>query len=288
MNSYYTPDPNTPIVNKVICLLLGVVFVFFLAFVHGIITAVNPIIYLGIVATVGFGLVFGVGYRILSKIAKVRDKKFIIYSATALILVGMYFSWSAYLSYLLVEFEHIFSFYLNSFGGLINIGVYSEIVMSILGTGAWEVFDIPISGVVLGVIWLAEIAIVVYVAFKILNSYTPGPFSERRNKWYTKYRLHDEYQSLPLLKGFSEIEGANVSEKIRNLDKGRSTRFGRISIFYMEHAPQGYLLYENMGRDSKGKKIEATTAIDYLSISTAEAKQIIDNFYGKKEFYFEY
>jgi len=288
MNSYYIPDPNTPIVNKVICLLLGVVFIFFLAFVHGIITAINPIIYLGIVATIGFGLVFGIGYRILSKIAKVRDRKFITYSAAALILLGMYFSWSAYLGYLLVEFDHIFSLYLNSFGGLINIGVYSEIIMSLLEEGAWEVFDIPVSGVILGIIWLAELAIVVYVAFKILRAYKPGPFDERFNKWYTKYGLLDEFQSLGMKKGFAEIEGANVSEKIKNLDKGRSTRFGRISIFYMEHAQQGYLLYENMGRDSKGKKIEAITIIDYLSISTAEAKKIIDNHHGKKEFYFEY
>lgn len=288
MNTYYAPDPNTPIVNKLICLLLGVVFVFFLAFAHGVITAVNPIIYLGIVATVGFGLVFGVGYRILSKIAKVRDMKFILYSAGALILLGMYFSWSAYLGYLLVEFEDLFSFYLESLGGLMNIEVYSEIVASILSTGAWEVFDTPINGVVLGFVWLAELAIVVYTAFKILRAYKPGPFSERFNKWYTKYRLHDEYQSLPLTKGLSEIEGTSISEKIRNLEKGRSTRFGRISIFYLEHAQQGYLLYENMGRDSQGKKEEATIAIDYLSISTTEAKQIIDNYFGKKQFYLEY
>jgi hypothetical protein len=184
--------------------------------------------------------------------------------------------------------EGLFRTYVSTFGLLTEMGTVFSIISEIYTAGAWEVFRTPVRGIVLGIIWLAEIAIVVFTAWTTVNAFHIGPFNDRFNKWYTKYKLHDEYQSLANERSFLELDGSTSSEKIKNLKSGGATRYGKISVYYLENAGQGFLLYENMARDSKGKKASGTTMLDHLIIPKIEAKQIIDTFHGKKEFYFEY
>ncbi len=282
---YYAPNPETPIFNKLLCILMGIVIVFFLAFAHGVITFWNPIVYLGFIVTIGFGLVFGILYRVISKIAKVRDSKFILYSGLGVLLLGMYFSWGAYLLMLAEEPME----YFPTLGMLLSPDWMFRTIGDLYTYGSWGFSNnSTVNGPILGGIWLGEILIVLYMGFKVLYNYQVDPFSERFNKWFIKYRLDNEYQSLADPHVFFEKEGATITDKIGNLGRGNATRYGRISIFYLENAGEAYLLYENVGRDSKGKKESATTVIDYLIIPKAEAAQLLKSQYGKKEFYFVY
>ncbi|MEL6811252.1 MAG: hypothetical protein AAFP76_07955 [Bacteroidota bacterium] len=285
---YYEPNTQTPPINKLICVFLGILLVLLLAFLYGIITAVNPVIYFGVIATIGFGMLFGIFYRIASKIAKVRDRKFVLISGIVIALLGVYFSWGAYISFQLVGIEGLFIDYITTFGFLTEIDSTTYIISQLYGSGAWEIRGIMVKGWILGLIWLLELGIIIYMVFKMLYTYRVGPFDERHNKWYRKFTLHDEYQSLANERHFREIEGVSVLEKMKHFTKGRATRYGRVSIYYLEEASQGYFLYENVGRDGNGKKEETTVMIDLLTIPKNDAKSIIDTYHGKEDFYFAY
>ncbi|MDC8003720.1 hypothetical protein POV27_06635 [Aureisphaera galaxeae] len=282
---YYAHDPETPLSNKLLCILLGIVIIFLLAYVHGIVISINPVIYLSFVITIGFGFIFGILYRVISKIAKVRDSKFVIISGLAIMLLGMYFSWGAYLLMLSGELEY----YFPSLGLLLSpVWVFGSIG-DLYTYGSWSLFGgAVVNGIFLGLIWIGELIMVLYMTFHVLRAYEIAPFSQRFNKWFIKYKLHDEYQSLADADMFFEKEGNTLTEKVKNLGRGHSTRYGRISIFYLENAGEAYFLYENVGRDSKGKKETGTAVIDHLAIPNTEAAQLIKTYYGKKEFYFEY
>ncbi|GAB5399934.1 MAG: hypothetical protein Aureis2KO_15190 [Aureisphaera sp.] len=247
--------------------------------------AINPVIYLGFVVTIGFGLIFGILYRVISKVAKVRDSNFIIYSSLGVLALGMYFSWSAYLLHLYGELME----YFPNVGLLFTPGWVVRRIQELYTYGSWGVTgDTTVSGLPLAVIWIVEAAIIVFTAFRVLKGYEISPFSQRFNKWFIKYKLHDEYQSLADAQMFFDMEGNTLSEKIGNLGKGKAMRYGRISLFMLQNAGEAYLLYENIGRDSKGKKETGTTVINHLIVPRTEAEQLIKKYYGKKEFYFEY
>lgn len=287
MRKYYLADSNTPPMNKLLCAIGGALIVFGLGYVHGLITAVNPIIYLGFVVTAGFGILFAIFYRIISKITKVRDKGFIVISGLAIALLGLYFSWGSYVLYLAEASEE----YVPSIGLLTDPVWMFGVISSLYTDGSWG-FGLSnpaiVRGPILGFIWLAEIAAVLYLVHKTLAAYELGPFSESRNRWYTKYTLGLEFQSLGNEDIFHSLLATTVFDKIGELNNGNATRFGRISLFTLEGSTSSYLLYENVGRDRKGKREEATCVIEHLLLPADEAKKIIAKYYGKKQFYFEY
>ncbi len=286
--TYYTPNLNTPLVNKVICLFAGLLMVLLLAMLHGIVSALNPIIYLAVVITIGFGLLMGIFYRVISKIAKIRDQAFVFYSGVLIAVFGMFFSWGSYVLFLFEGGAYVATNYFASVGMLLQLNDLGLAFKTLYEEGGYEVFGFMVRGNALIAVWLMELGIVVSTAFKILRNYHVAPFSERYNKWYPKYTLLQEYQSMPNERWFLSQEGNSYVEKIDQLKPGRATRFGRISIFYLPHTSNAYLLYENVERDGNGKKEQSTPIIDKLLISGQEAKEIIERCHGKKNFFLDY
>lgn len=285
---YYVLNPATPISNKVLFCGLSLLLVIIGGFVHGILSAVNPLVYFAFLISVGFGIYLGLGFRIVSKIAKIRDKKFILITGVILSLFAIYASWVSFLNFFVLEGENLVDAYYGEGFLFFHPDVLFEIVYDAYKMGLWTIGTTVIKGSPLLIAWLLEIGIIIFMCVKYIRDYEIAPFSDRQNKWYKKYILFDEYQSLPNEDSFLDLDGRSVLEKIENLSSGKSLRFGRISIFYLENTTQNYLYYENVDRDRKGKKETATIIIPGLKISKEEAKLILDKKHGKKEFFLNY
>ena len=230
----------------------------------------------------------GISQRIVSKLTKVKDQKFILYSGIVVAVFAIYFSWVSYLNFFVFEGQNLLeNYYVNTFLLLKPLVVF-EIISDIYRTGLWEIFQTPINGIPLALVWLAEIGIILYLYFKTIWNYTMPPYNEQVGKWYTKFVLDKEFQSLGNRDVFYTIEGSSISQKLKNIGPGRALRFGRVSIFYLEEAPRSYFLFENIQRDKRGKSEVNDIVFHYLEISKEEAKQIMKEGFAKKKFFLDY
>ncbi len=284
---WYVPSQDNTLLSKVLCFSFGLVLVYVLAFVYGIVCAINPAIYIGVLLAVGFGYLMGILYRVISKLCKVRDKKFVVRSGGVLAFLAVYFSWAAYLIYFFQEGDNLVASYFLKFMLVFRPDFIFEILVEINREGMWEIFGTPFSGLVLMFIWMAEAAIIIFMTVKLLNDYTISPFNARLNKWYGRYTMYDEFKSVPNTQYFMDLEGG-LADKMNELKRGGSTRFGRVSVYFLEDANEQYFLYENVNRDRKGRKERADPVVNCMKISTQEARELIKQFHGKKQFFLDY
>ncbi len=84
---------ETKLIRKVIVSITGIVLCFLIAFLYAAINVYNPLVYFTIVALIIASSSVLVSYKILSKILKITDARFIRISSYVSIGVFLYFSW---------------------------------------------------------------------------------------------------------------------------------------------------------------------------------------------------
>jgi len=164
----------------------------------------------------------------------------------------------------------------------------AQIISQIYKFGLWEFFGITFTGFPLLIIWLIEAFIIVYGPIKIIKDYAIPPFSILHKKWYSKYILSKDFESI-----FSEnkiIEGLNNNPVayVNTLEHGRANNHTRISVFLLKEETVQYLRFENVKKDRDGKNATITEIVSLFPIKSNEAKELIKKFYAKKIFILDY
>lgn len=284
---FYTEPKRLPPLNVILFLVFGFLFTALVSFLYGVFIGVSPLVYFNVFVTVIFGLALAYGIKIIAKLFKVFKKRVVIHTALVLSLSGVYLSWIAYLLFMADNTTCALYYFLEPYLTVQPLLVL-KIIADIIHYGLWTIGQMPVNGWLLTLIWMIEAAIIVAVPYLILRSASFSPFSDQLNKWYIKYVLNKDFESIVMQAGIIEDLKENAVGTIDALENGLAYRHAKISVFYLPDEEVNYLLVENVSSDRSGKNKKTYAVVEHLSISKADAEQLIEKHHAKKAFYLEY
>lgn len=280
--------PKEPVTSKAILgIAKAIIWTFLVSYIYGVVIAVSPLVYFNFFITLGFGMALGYGVRIISKLTSITSKSMSVKISFTSGILGVYFSWGVYILYFVSQ-DTMFDAYFRDPFLVFNPYEVFQIILEMNVYGLWEIFGIPFKGWVLTIVWLMEAGIIITVSTLAVKNQPQSPFSLKKDKWYKKYILSKDFESIAMQEKFREDLAGNCIEVIDTLGNGLAYHFSMVSIFFLEEENKQYLSVENVRIDKNGKGKNATEVIHLLAISTDEAKKLMDKYYGKKAFVFDY
>ena len=293
MNSinFYKPEKNANLLFLLVWIILMLSITISLSYLYCLSSLYMPIIYFSVLITCFYGLSIGYLVRFTSKIFRITSKRDIVYLSIFCGVISIYASWVAYLTSLEGPSysNSIFDSYLTNSDYWLNPFLLFEIMNNISKVGLWEIFGTgtPVTGTLLWIVWIAEALILIFAPLLAIKSYQVAPFSARSNKWYKKFILNDQFNTIINIdKTLSEL-AQNPEKTMNNFSIGETNRHSIVSIHYLREESKQYLKIDNVRYDRKGKLIHKKTAINNLEISTQSAESIIKKYFTQKDFFFD-
>lgn len=282
--SYYQESGHVNYTGILITMLATLMLSCILGYLYVVLTVFVPFPYLNFFFAVGVGLVMGMVLRILFKLTHNRSLKSRITMSIVSGLLVCYFQWATYIQYLLNgEFPSPQEFLSGEF---INLWQYdvAGILQLIYNTGSWSIFGVQFRGLPLGIVWLLEALIFLYMPFNAARSMPVYPYSEVMNKWYPKFTLTNDFESVGAGSNFVKQVLEDPLGAIQSLGLGEAFRHIKIHLFVQPNEETQYLVVEKIFVEDRGSgKRTATPLIKNLSIPGKDAEQILKHFEHKAE-----
>jgi hypothetical protein len=284
----YQHSGNSNIAGLVIALGIGTIIAIVLGFLYNFLIIIIPIVYINLFITIGFGTALGYSIKFLSRFGKIRNDRQNLILAGIIGFVGFYFQWIAYLVYLTSE-SHSFQAYQENFNLIYNPAVLGQLILEVNKIGSWAMFGVIFTDFPLWVIWGIEALLIIGIPILIALRHPIIPFSETLNKWYPKYVIKNQFESIAGQNQFKENLLENVLETVNNLSYGTAFRFSEISIYYLKDEMAQYLSVDNIFIEGRGKGKETKTSVMHLlQIDNKTAEALMEKHKTKKAFALDY
>ncbi|MEL7426729.1 MAG: hypothetical protein AAFN81_27300, partial [Bacteroidota bacterium] len=149
-------------------IVLGYVYVLIMMFI--------PLIYFNVLITIGLGILLGYLVRVSTKLSHNRNAKSRMILAAVLGLLVTYFMWVAYLLYIANgAVMPSISEYLSALPWIVtDPGSFFDLMSVINMMGAWSIFGLTFSGILLALVWLAEVLII--IGAPVLSVFGSDPY----------------------------------------------------------------------------------------------------------------
>lgn len=285
INVYIAPQ-GVSIPKALLGNTFSIVFAFCIAFFYGVIIAISPLIYINFFVTVGFGFILGLGVRFATRLFKVTHKPTAMSMAATSGILGLYFSWIAYVLYFVVE-GSVVNAYIDAYL-ILDPAYLIGVILDMNQHGVWEIFGIPFKGWILTLIWLFEAGIILALTLLLVKNQTLSPFSIKLNKWYKRLILEKDFKSIGMKEEFKESLAVDCIKAIDSLESGKAFHFARVSVYYLKNEDQQYLMVENVQKDRRGKSENAVEVIPLVAVSTEDANTLIEKYHGATQSFFDY
>lgn len=243
-----------------------------------------PLIYVNFFITVGLGILLGFIVRIAVRLSHNRNKKSQIIQALLLGLLLNYFQWVAYILYAYNESIPTFANYLGSLFWIFNPSSFFGSIAEINRVGLWSMFGMTFNGFALTLIWIVEALIIIAGPTVGILTTKVYPFSELLNKWYTKYTLKYDFESVTGSNKQVESLKNDPVQSIKAMGNGTAFRYTKVHVFYLKDEENQYLTFERVFIEGRGKgKKKSTITINNLRINNSAAETILQDFQNKRE-----
>jgi hypothetical protein len=249
-----------------------------------------PFIYINFFITLGFG--FGTGFIITFfaiKLGKIRNQ--LIASALGILggLIALYFHWSVWVDLVINAGENYGSDrlgftvsniqFLQVFKLATNPAVLFNLIGEINKSGTWGLGSIPVSGIFLALIWIAEAVIVIGVSFRMTRIASKIPFCEINNDWFKEHKIPELNFIADKDHILSSIENDDESH-FHSLTKAQNKAADSHSVFtvFSSRNNEYYLTLENKTAklNSKGKtEFDSDEIVKYVAIKAPSAKALL-------------
>jgi len=275
--NYYAPSGKIDPVRSVISYAIGIAIAIVLGYAYSILTAIIPIIYANIILCFAVGGVLAFLNRFLFRLSNNRSIRSQIIHAIVLALVVNYVQWTTYVIYIFSAEVPSLTMVIKNltwiFQGTDFFGAISEINTY----GSWSLFGGVVKGFLLTGVWLVEFLIIMVIPLISAFNGKVYPFSETQNKWYKKYTLRRDFQSIASIENLQNGFAADPTKTIEDLGLGNANRYTKIHIFHLPNESNQYISFEKTHIDHKGNKIK-DIVINNLKIDEQTAKTIMANF----------
>ena len=292
MSLYYQPSNKLPVGGVLLFLLGGVLTAAVLAFVYIYAIWYIPFVYVNLFLCLGFGLVLGGVLMLLAKAGKLRSPAGVGILALLVGLVAVYLEWSVYLTLLFNsettgsgrDADTSTSFSAGMWADVLSHpGAMWEAIGKINETGTWSLKGATPSGIFLGLIWVAEVVIILGGAYWLARSQATEPFSEVANEWADEEALpHPIGYAQDVAQTRSALETGQYHSLTPHVAQSEIDPFARLKLHRVANDPGcQYLTLENVTPkvDDKGKASESTaTVVQHLAITPAAYEELKQRF----------
>jgi len=286
MSSHYQLSNNIDPIRTSSCVAIALVVIVGLSFLYNAIISMIPIIYLAVIAPIGYAIVLGLLTRAILHFGKFRSRTKGIALALTLGLVANYTQWMAYLDFTYIQdFQVNFNSYIDTLFGGLGPGEAARIIADINEYGTWTIgasSATPVNGLFLAGIWLVEFLILLlYPAWTIRNNRSK-PFSENQDRFYDQFELENLFQAIYTP---NKAEPALADDPLAYLKlKEMHARFpgSRVEVYYLADESDAYISILRARMDEKKNEIRVPVVKEFR-ISNREAKRILDEFSHQKD-----
>lgn len=274
----YIPSEKIDLARTAFATLVAIVLISLLSHVYIILESFIPLVYVNALLVVGYGIAVSLITKLVMYFGKFRSKSKGVLLAVFLGFVALYTSWVAYLAYLYNDFIPNFNEYLSL---LADVNTPANLIFTgkeLLEFGTFSLMGgIPITGFLLVVVWMAELAgLLIYPVWIIFNKHLP-PYSEEQDAYYDQHVLDDMFRTV-------YTEGKAVAglkaDPVQYLKESAGvSRYpcSRIIVYTLPHERTAYVSLHNVSLDTKGNE-EEKPLVKALEISKQSASAILDNF----------
>ncbi len=266
--------------SYVICIGLALI----LGYIYSVAVIFIPIVYLNFLITVGFGLILGLICRVIVRFSHNRSKKSQIIQAIVIGFLANYFQWTVYILYAYSGEIPTVGLYFSSLHWIMIPENFFAAMAEINQFGTWSIFGITFNGFGLAAIWFAEFLIIIAGPIVAIVKTKIYPYSELLNKWYDKYTLLKDFESISAVNNLTSELVSDPLKSIESLRKGSGLRHTKIHLFYLKDEDKQYLTFEKIFIEGQGKgKKNSSIVINNLKINKTDAELILENYENKRE-----
>lgn len=262
------------------CVLIALV----LGFLYTVVSLVVPFVYFNILFCLGFSAVLAFVCKALFRFSHNRSKRKQIVQAFIIGFLANYFQWTAYIVYAYNDALPTFTDFIENLSWIVIPENFLNAVMDINSIGLWSFFGVQFQGVELALIWIGEALLI--MSGPVLAAITAKhyPFSEKMNRWYPKYTLDYNFESISAKQYMLDALVINPLEAIRNLGYGTAYRYSKVHLYYLPQESLQYISIEkiNVPRQGKGKK-NIEQVIYNFTVRKMEMDAIMNEFDFQKE-----
>jgi hypothetical protein len=191
-------------------------------------------------------------------------------------------------AYILLAYEESyvsFGEYVPKLNLILSPSLFFGIISEINSIGLWTLIGgIVINGTVLTIVWLIEATIIFGASLLLISRSNIDPYAERNNRWYPKFTLDTDFESIPAISSYLPKLEKSPIEAIKSLGKSSILRIGKVHVYYIEGEEDQYLTLENIYLDDRGKK-ETELILENFRIDDVTAKDLLDEFKHKRDRY---
>lgn len=282
MSVFYQESERISKPMLLLSFLLLFVISFFMAYAYLAATLFIPV-FLNPFLTIGFGLALGLFNSGVFRITKNRSKNSRYSIAIASGLFALFFQWNVALCVAYTGHMPSFSLYFQSLNWINLPTDYFQSLADINETGWWKIGKIPINGFALTVVWILEAIIILAIPIAFVYKHAVYPFSEKENRWYPKYTLLRDFESIPVGGRLLNDLKNGVLEAIASLEKGSATRHTKIHIYFLPEEDFQYLTFERVNENGGGINGRKHIVLNNFKIDTATAKAILNTYANNRE-----
>ena len=280
---YYSESGKISVTRQIFSYAFCILLASILGYVYTGFTVKIPLVYANFLLTFGFGISLGFVLRVLTRLTHNRNKKTRIIQGLIVAGLATFFQWTAYVIYLTkTEFPPIGVYYSN-----LDIMLHSQaydFLAIVYKLGSWSLFDTTINGFVLVLIWIGELGIIMFGILSAVLKTNIYPYSEHSKKWYPKYTLIRDFESISSSVNITKSLMSNPLQALNDLQKGDGLRYSKIHIYYNKKDLYQYLSLEKVHIEKSGTgKKNTENIVSLFKISKSQAEAILANFQHKKE-----
>ena len=281
---FYQESKNVDVLKLTTAYGIITLLALVLGYGYSVLISVIPLIYANFVLTFGFGLLLGLTNKVLVRLSHNRNRKSQIFLAVYSGLVANYFQWTAYVLYNFNGGYLPFTEYLSNLHWVVSPADLFRVITDINRVGLWSFMGMVFTGWSLTLIWILEAFIIGGIPVVLLLKSNVFPYSELLNKWYPKYTIANDFESLSMIRKFTGELSNDPINAIESLEKGNGLRHCKLHVYFLEHEEVQYLTFENIFYEGQGKgKKTATEMVSNFKIETAIAKELLKKYRYKRE-----
>lgn len=226
---FYKHSGKFGIHGPVLALVAGAVLALLLGYAYAYLVRWIPFIYLNFLLTAGYGLAFGLSTAVFMKLGKVRNSPVAAACGLVVGLLACYGNWNAYVHTLVSDAPWVLSF-----------DQISEVMKVLLKEGTWSLgrrSTEPVTGFLLGTVWVAEAAIIVGASTLLgYSSVSRTPYCETHECWLDEEKVMDKLDAIVHPDYLAAFQAGDIAPL--EVAQPRIPASGRFARLTLKHSPK--------------------------------------------------
>jgi hypothetical protein len=281
---FYQESGKYDITGFIFSIAVYLIVAIFIGYFYTLVVTIFPIVYFNFIIAITVAAGLGMTVKIATRLSKNRNRKSKLFQAILIGLVFTLFQWIAYVVYAYKNHAPSLEEYFSGMELLVHPGDFFYMIGEINHYGMWSMFGMTVNGFTLALVWFLELAIFIAIPIILVYRTKPYPYSENQLKWFKKYTLFKDFESLSGSDYILADLKIDPVETLKNLKKGDGLRHTKAHLFYLENEDYGYLTLEKIFIEEQGKGTRhADIILNNFKLTRHAAEQILKQFENNKE-----